>query len=311
MLQGATDLSRIALGPGAFEEGATGMGIARFGASPLAASLPTRICGGDQAHEAHELSGGIEAGEVPKCSHRRDCPQKLHATPGLERVDHGVEAPCVDLVVKCLGKTLEACGVLVDRSDIFLNDDVLGRGGADHLAKPAQVSRTPSGLARLADIVAEQAGVETKLGGLEVTDGILTSPGEITPGFVFHVGAIDRGEVARPQQPSPWRRVTAVGCDPIARLFRHQRRGDDPADAPLLGQITIEPIAVGASCINEDELSALGLKLTDELVEVTLARADHSEGDDLRAMVWGHVGHRHGLRGDSHADRKGGRWGHG
>jgi hypothetical protein len=153
--------------------------------------------------------------------------------------------------------------------------------------------------------------LETKLGGLEVIDGILTSPGEITHGFVFHVGDIDGCEVARTHQPRQWHRVTAVGVDPVARLFRHQRRGDDPADVPLVGQITLAPRAAGASFIGEDERRALGLELADKLVEITLARADRAAGDDRRAQVLGHVGDRHHLLVDIHANITGGRVGHG
>jgi hypothetical protein len=99
----------------------------------------------------------------------------------------------LDRVVKCLFKTREACGGLVDRSDLCLQDDWLCRGGADPLAEPSQVRRAPRGLARIADIVAEPEGVETTRGGLEVTDGLLTRPGELTQGFVFHCGDIDQG----------------------------------------------------------------------------------------------------------------------
>jgi hypothetical protein len=213
--------------------------------------------------------------------------------------------------VECWFKTLEAFGGLVDRSDICLTDEWLCRGGADHIAEPSQVSRAPSGLARIADLVAEPEGLETTRGGLEGTDGLHTSPGEITPGVVCHVGDIDGCEGARPQQPSPWHRVTPVGCDPIARLLRKQRRGDDPADVPLWGQITLAPLAAGARFVNAEERMALGWELTDALVEVTLARADRPEGDDCRARVLGHVGDRHGLCMDIHADIKSGRLGPG
>ena len=118
-----------------------------------------------------------------------------HATQGLERVDHRVEAPGFDLVLEFLFETLEAFGVFVDRSDIFLEDDLLRRGGTDHLAEPSQVGRAPGGPARIADIVAQQEGFETKLGGLEITDGIFTSPAEVADGFVFHRGDIDGGEI--------------------------------------------------------------------------------------------------------------------
>jgi len=40
-----------------------------------------------------------------------------------------------------------------DGLDVFLKDDLLRRGGTDHLAEPAQVSGTPVGPTGIADIV--------------------------------------------------------------------------------------------------------------------------------------------------------------
>jgi hypothetical protein len=58
------------------------------------------------------------------------------------------------------------------------------------------MGRVPMGPAHVAESVSEQARVETKLGVFEIADGILTSPAEVANGFVFHLGDIDRGEIA-------------------------------------------------------------------------------------------------------------------
>ena len=50
---------------------------------------------------------------------------------GLESLDHRVEAPRLDLGVECLVETLEAFGVVGDRSEICLEDQLMSRGGTD------------------------------------------------------------------------------------------------------------------------------------------------------------------------------------
>ena len=57
------------------------------------------------------------------------------------------------MFVEFLFQTLQPFCVFVDRADIFLKDNLLGRGGADNCAEPPEVGRAPGGLARIAHIV--------------------------------------------------------------------------------------------------------------------------------------------------------------
>ena len=116
----------------------------------------------------------------------------MYATQGLKGLDHRVQTPGFDVLVEFLFETLEAFGVFVHRSDIFLKDDLLRRGGTDHLREPSQVGRAPIGPAHVTDILSEQKGFETELGVFEIADGIFTCPGEIANGFIFDLGDIDR-----------------------------------------------------------------------------------------------------------------------
>jgi hypothetical protein len=102
-----------------------------------------------------------------------------------------VQAPGVDLLVEFLFQTLEAFGVLVDRSHVFLEDDLLGGGGTDHLGEPSEMGRTPICLAGIADIFPEQEGFETELGILKIAEGIFVGTGESPHGFIFFLGDID------------------------------------------------------------------------------------------------------------------------
>jgi hypothetical protein len=63
----------------------------------------------------------------------------------------------------------------------------------------------------------------------------------------------------------------------------------------LFRQIAREPIATWPGFIDEDEVCSLGWHVADELVEVTVAGADGPEVDDLSVVVFGNLGHRHGV----------------
>jgi len=123
----ATDLSRIAVRPGAFDQSPAGMGVTGCGDRTLAASLAGGILRGDPPQEFHQCSVIVEAGEVTDLSDCRDGHDKRHATQGLEGLDHWVKAPGLNLLLKFLFQTLQAVGVFGHRSDIFLKDDVCTR----------------------------------------------------------------------------------------------------------------------------------------------------------------------------------------
>jgi hypothetical protein len=194
-LQMSADLGRIAIGPGAFYESPSGMGVAGFGNGALAASFASRVLRGDQAQEFHQFSWIIETCQIANFSHHGDGHGELDAAQGLKRFNHWVQTPGFNLLLEFLLKALESFGVFIDGTDIFLKDDLLSRCGADDFREPAQVGRVPIGPAHVTDILPEQKGFETELGGFEIANGIFTSPGEIADGFIFDFGDIDHGEI--------------------------------------------------------------------------------------------------------------------
>jgi hypothetical protein len=194
-LEMATDLSWIAVRPGAFHQRPAGMGVPGFGDGTLSASRTRGIFRGDQAQEFHQFSRMVKAREVTERSDCRDGHDTLHATQGLEGRDHRAEAPGLDLLVEFLFQALETFGVFVDRSDICLKDDLLSRCVTDHFTQPPQVSWALSSPARRAAIVSEQKGFEPELGRFEIAEGIFASPAAVADGFVFQRGDIEAGEV--------------------------------------------------------------------------------------------------------------------
>ena len=124
------------------------------------------------------------------------------------------------MLFEFLCETLEALGDVVDRADVFLEDDLLGWGGADDLRKPPSMSRSPVGAAAIADIVTQQKSLEPELGGFEAFDRLLTGSGEVANGFIFELGDIDGCEITGTHQGRELDGVTAVGFDAVAGLFR-------------------------------------------------------------------------------------------
>ncbi len=133
-----------------------------------------------------------------------------------------METPGFDLLVEFLFETAQAFRVCGDRADIFLKDNVLRGGGTDHLREPPEVGRAPVGTARGADIVPEQEGFETELGGLEVPQGIFAGAGEVAQSFIFHLGDIDRGKITQAHEPSELDSIPTVGFHAVARLFGNE-----------------------------------------------------------------------------------------
>jgi len=221
-LQVPTHVGRVAIRPGAFDQSPTGMGIPRLGDASLASALATAIFRRRQAQILHELSGILEAGQVAEFSDGGDSHRQRHATEGLERIYHRAEPPGDDLLLEFLRKTLEPFGVFSDRPDIFLEDDVLGGGGTDDLAEPAQVSRAPGGPTGRPDIMPQQKGFQAKRGRLQIVERIFASAAQVTHGFVFDRWDLDRREIPRAHQPRQLDRITPVGFHAVAGLVGNE-----------------------------------------------------------------------------------------
>jgi hypothetical protein len=171
------------------------MGISGLREASLASPLATGICRRRQAQILHELSGVIEAGQVAECSDGSDSHRPLHATEGLPRLNDRAEPPSGDLLREFLVQALEPVRVFGDRPDICVEDDGLGGGGTDDLAQPAQVRRTPSGSAGIAEIMPQQKGFEAELGRLEIVERIFPRTAQVTNRFVLYRWDIDWREV--------------------------------------------------------------------------------------------------------------------
>jgi hypothetical protein len=259
----------------------------------------------------HALSGGIDAHQVAACGHHGHRDRALDAPYGLERLDHGLEAPGVHRVLECVCETRPARGLCGPGVDGCLKDHVRRRGRTDHLTEPAPGGRAPIGSPGRADSVPPPEGVEPPLGRLQIPEGIFTRPAQVADGFSVDGGHLPRREVPGAHQPGPWPGVTPVGVDPVAWLLGKQGGGDDPADGAGFRQVALAPGAAGASVVDEDERLTLRLQMPQQLINIALPGPDRAEGDHLCAMCLGDRGDRDGLLMHIHADVARARLGHG
>ena len=222
-LQLSADLGRIAIGPGAFDEVSAGMTVAGLGDATLAALCATGVFGRCEAEVGHELPRVVEAGQVTEFGDDGDGGEELYTAQGLNAFDDGIETPLLRLFLEFGIEALEAVLLFGDSTDVFLEDDLLSGGIADDFAEPAQVGRVPVGFALVADILAQQEGLEAELGGFEVLEGVFPGAGEVTDGLIGKVGDIDGREVAGAHQAGECCGIAAVGFDAVAGLFGDER----------------------------------------------------------------------------------------
>jgi len=204
------------------------------------------------------LSGVVETGESPECSHGPHGARTLDTTQGLKGVDPWAQPPSLPLVCACLLQARKPCGLLGHNADVFLQDNVLCWRGTDDLAEPPQVSGAPSGSAYVTDILPQEQGCELQLRSLESAAGLCTRPAQVTNGFIVHPGDVDRCQVPGAHQTSQFDSVSTIGFDPIPRLFRAPGGSDAPADMACVSERAGEPRATRASCRDTDKGRALG-----------------------------------------------------
>ena len=194
---------RIAIRPGAFDQGPAGRRVAGVRDAALAPPFPTGVCRRRQAQVTHELAGGSNTGQVAPFGDDGDGHGDLDTPQGLEGLDHRGQTPSVHRLVACLVQTLEAFGVFGTGPHVCLADDWLGWGRTDHGREPPEVGRAPSGLARLAQVLPEAKGVEAACGGVELAPGIVASAAPVPAGVVR-----DLGDIAGVSAPERLRRAS-------------------------------------------------------------------------------------------------------
>ena len=215
-----------------------------------------------------------------------------HPTHRLDRLDDRVEPPRLGVVVQFDFEALQSFVMVVEGADVLLEDNLLGRRGTDDLREPAQMSGSPVGAPGVADILAQQEGLQPALGGLQILEGILPGAGQIADRLVLDLGDVDRGQITRAHQAREGDRIAPVGLDPVTGPLGNQRRSHHEARDLLAPQVAIQPVPARSRLVNEHEVFALRLQLPDELVEIAVPRTDGSVRHSLRSRLAVDIGNR-------------------
>jgi hypothetical protein len=157
------------------------------------------------------------------------------------------------------------------------------------------VRRSPVGPAGVADVLAQEEGLEPALGGLQVLERILPGAGQITDRFVLDLGHVHRGQIARAHQAREGDRIAPVGLDAIAGPLGNQRRGHHEAPELLAPQVAVQPVPAGPRLVDENEAFALRLQLWDQLVEVAVSGSDGAEDHRFGIRLSADIRNRDGL----------------
>jgi hypothetical protein len=256
---------------------------------------PVEYADGVKPREFISWRGCSNRVRSPRGGHGRHRDRAWHPAESLERLDNRGESPGLHLLGEFLFQTRPPCGVLSDRSDVFLGHDLLRGGGPDDLAEPAEVGRPPGGAAGVTDIVPQEKGFAPQLRGLEIVESICTRPAQVPHGFIRNCWDRDRGESPRAHQAGQFDGIPPVGCDAIPGLFGDQGGRHDAADLAFCGHIAVAPIATRPSFLDQDAVGAFGLQPATQLIDSALARPAVAKGDNLGVRFLGDVGDGHGL----------------
>jgi hypothetical protein len=176
--------------------------------------------------------------------------------------------------------------VFDDPSDVCLEDNLLSWCGTDDFSEPSEVGRPLGGPAFIADILAQQEGLQAVLGGLEILDGTLSGAGQVEDGLVLNLGDIDRREIPETHQPGELHGVASVRLDTVAWFLRDEQRGDHPAEEGLFGEMAVSPIPTGTGLIDQKKMLGLGLERAYQRIDVVLPCADGAQEDYLSSPLF-------------------------
>jgi hypothetical protein len=97
-----TDLGGVARGPGACEQGSAGLALTSLGEAARTAPIAGGVYRRRQAKIPHQLSGGVETGELASCGPSRHGACQLDTAQGLRGVAYRPEPPSLPLVCESL-----------------------------------------------------------------------------------------------------------------------------------------------------------------------------------------------------------------
>ena len=185
--QGLADPGGVAVGPGGFDQGPAGASIA----GERQARAPDRVAGRalprNQAEERHQLGRRVEAAHIADLGregHRDQEGGAAHRLVGLDDRRHG---PGRHDRGELLVQAMQPLSGILDRVDLLLEDDLLGRVLEGLTGKPAPVRQRPMTAAVVDPAMAQEKGEQLLAFAAQVVRSGLPGPDQIADGLMDHV----------------------------------------------------------------------------------------------------------------------------
>ena len=198
--------------------------------------------------------------DVADLGHQHGGRDQLEAPHRHERLDGWIVAPLRYLGGQQIIEPLDPFDALVQREQILFHDRLVRGQGQAQLAKVALVLLTPVSLAAVAVTRPQQERFEPLLGPGQIIDRIRTGASQVADRLVDFVGHIDRGQLARAQQPRNQLGVAPVSLLPLTARHGHLRGGHNDAVDFHFPQLPVKHEPGRAGLVGEVQFGSIGAK---------------------------------------------------
>jgi len=232
----------VVIVPGGLDEDATAMGVPCFGDGPTMFSGARGMFPGNESEVRHERARGAKASDIVDFDKERHGGQGLdapQATKGLgaSSVGRGLSV-ALDLCVKRVALHFEILEVLEFGSQGRLQGAI---ELFSEMSEPAAMGFRLGGLAFGKDIsVAPQDAGDAVFGGRAVTLIGIAKANELAQGFLFLGRDMDGCEMTTSVEPGQHDGVEPIGLAMITGLAGDERRSDDLAMEPIVGEHAVK-----------------------------------------------------------------------
>ena len=240
---------RMPIGPGAFGEDAPYRGIAGLGNGTGAAACAAAEFAGHQAKVSHELAGAWETSQVTDLGRHCDRGEMVDPAQGAQRLDHRVPDPKLTLGGNVAVQLVQALLLLLKGVQGAGQCNLLGRMGKLLISHPGAMHLGPLGFRPMMPVPQQQM-IQLLALFLDAAFQIRPQPNQIPHRLLGSVRHPHRCQISQRREPRQLPRITTIGFDLFARLFRNQRRRHHLAAQTQIPKLTPNHKAAGTGLVD-------------------------------------------------------------
>lgn len=289
--EGAPDARAMLVVPARFHQDPADQCIAHLGDAPAPMLLAAGVLAGHQAQERHQRAGRAEATEVMQLRENQHGGQRVDAAETAEPPDRLAIWRLLGELRQARVQLHEAGLRVIDRQLIVVDHRAFSRVGPRQTVDPATVRLRPIP-SRVVQPAPQQQLAEPMATPLQVLTCIVARPGQIAPGLVGRRRRLHNRQESRAPELGQLARVAPIRLDALARLPRHQGRGNDVARDPIRRHLPLQRVPARAGFVEDLDGSR----------RIALELAHHPP--DRTRLVGQLPRHRRRCRPDHHRDEE-------